>query len=138
MAKTLIVRQVDEKLVRRFKLRAARNDRSAEAENREILKQALSGEPNAEFKEIAAQLRADPRTPPYAGRGSAPRSSRRALSGFVVDASVAIKWLVDEPGAELGRLVNVVRASAPARFADLVVPLAALPRARAARPAPGP
>jgi plasmid stability protein len=58
MAKALIVRRVDEELVRRLKLRAARNNRSAEAEHREILKQALSGEPNAAFKEIAAQLRA--------------------------------------------------------------------------------
>ena len=44
--------------MRRLKLRAARNNRSAEAEHREILKQALSGEPNASFKEVAAQLRA--------------------------------------------------------------------------------
>jgi predicted nucleic acid-binding protein len=36
------------------------------------------------------------------------------------------------------RLVNVVRASALARLADLVVPLAALPRVLAAQPAPGP
>jgi plasmid stability protein len=58
MTKALIVRRVDEELVRRLKLRAARNNRSAEAEHREILKQALSGEPNAAFKEVAAQLRA--------------------------------------------------------------------------------
>ena len=58
MAKALIVRWVDDELVRRLKLRAARNNRSAEAEHREILKEALSGEPNARFKEIAAQLRA--------------------------------------------------------------------------------
>ena len=58
MAKALIVRRVEEELVRRLKMRAARNNRSAEAEHREILKQALSGEPNAAFKEIAAQLRA--------------------------------------------------------------------------------
>jgi plasmid stability protein len=58
MTKTLIVRLLDEELVRRLNVRAARNNRSAEAEHREILKQALSGEPNAEFKEIAAQPRA--------------------------------------------------------------------------------
>ena len=58
MAKALIVRRLDEELVRQLKLRAARNNRSAEAEHREILKQALSGEPNASFKEVAAQLRA--------------------------------------------------------------------------------
>ena len=58
MAKALIVRRVDEDLVRRLKLRAARNNRSAEAEHREILRQALSGEPDTSFKEVAAQLRA--------------------------------------------------------------------------------
>lgn len=50
MAKALIARRVDEELVRRLKMRAARNNRSAEAEHREILKQALSGEPNAPSK----------------------------------------------------------------------------------------
>ena len=58
MAKALIVRRVYEELVRRLKMRAARNNRSAEAEHGEILEQALSGEPNSAFKEIAAQLRA--------------------------------------------------------------------------------
>ncbi len=58
MAKALIVRRVDEKLIRRLKMRAERNNRSAEAEHHEVLKRALSGEPNAVFKDIAAQLRA--------------------------------------------------------------------------------
>jgi plasmid stability protein len=52
------VRRVDEELVRRLELRAARNQRSAEAQHRDILKQALSDEPDGEFKELAAQLRA--------------------------------------------------------------------------------
>jgi plasmid stability protein len=58
MSRALVVRGLDEELVRRLKLRAARHNRSAEAEHREILKEALSGEPNASFKEVAAQLRA--------------------------------------------------------------------------------
>lgn len=37
----LIVRNVEEKLVRTLRLRAARNGRSAEGEHREILKAAL-------------------------------------------------------------------------------------------------
>jgi plasmid stability protein len=37
----LVVRNVDEKLVRALKLRAARNGRSAEAEHRELLRAAL-------------------------------------------------------------------------------------------------
>jgi plasmid stability protein len=42
---SLIVRNVDDELVRRLKMRAARHNRSAEAEHREILRQALAGEP---------------------------------------------------------------------------------------------
>ncbi len=55
---SLIVRNVDDELVAKLKLRAARNQRSAEAEHREILRQALGGEPRQSFKEIAARLRA--------------------------------------------------------------------------------
>lgn len=58
MARALVVRGLDEELVQRLKLRAARHNRSAEAEHRAILKQALSGEPSASFKEVAEQLRA--------------------------------------------------------------------------------
>ena len=58
VTRALVVRGLDEDLVHRLKLRAARHKRSAEAEHREILKQALSGEPNASFKEVAEQLRA--------------------------------------------------------------------------------
>ena len=57
MAKSLIVRNVDEELVRRLKMRAARHHRSAEAEHREILREALSGEPNEAFAEVAARMR---------------------------------------------------------------------------------
>jgi len=57
MAKSLIVRNVDEELVRRLKMRAARHNRSAEAEHREILRQVLSGEPDDAFAEVAARLR---------------------------------------------------------------------------------
>lgn len=39
----LIVRNVDEDIVRRLKLRAAEHGRSAEAEHREILRQVLRG-----------------------------------------------------------------------------------------------
>lgn len=39
----LIVRNIDEDLVRLLKMRAAEHGRSAEAEHREILKQALRG-----------------------------------------------------------------------------------------------
>jgi plasmid stability protein len=58
MSRALVVRGLDDELVQRLKLRAARHNRSAEAEHREILRQALSGEPNPSFKEVAEQLRA--------------------------------------------------------------------------------
>jgi antitoxin FitA len=57
MARSLIVRNVDEELVRRLKMRAARHNRSAEAEHREILRQALGTEPNEALAEVAARLR---------------------------------------------------------------------------------
>jgi antitoxin FitA len=40
---TLIVRNLDEALVRRLRVRAAEHGRSAEAEHREILRMALTG-----------------------------------------------------------------------------------------------
>ena len=54
---SLIVRNLEDDLIARLKLRAARNKRSAEAEHRAILRHALSGEPRQSFKEIAARLR---------------------------------------------------------------------------------
>ncbi|MFO1433756.1 MAG: DNA-binding protein [Candidatus Competibacteraceae bacterium] len=49
----LIVRNLDEDLVRRLKLRAARHGRSMEAEHREILRQALQEpEPAKSLKEL--------------------------------------------------------------------------------------
>jgi plasmid stability protein len=57
----LIVRGLDDRLIRSLKERAARLGRSAEAEHRRILEEALSGEMES-FAEAAARLRA--RTPP--------------------------------------------------------------------------
>jgi antitoxin FitA len=57
MARSLHVRNVDDELVARLKQRAVRNGRSAEAEHREILRQALSGETQPSFEQLAAQLR---------------------------------------------------------------------------------
>ena len=53
----LIVRNLDQELVARLKLRAAEHGRSAEAEHREILRQALAVEPRRSFKELAAKVR---------------------------------------------------------------------------------
>ena len=57
MAKSLSVRNLDENLIARLKVRAARHGRSAEAEHRAILKQALESETDVSFDELAAELR---------------------------------------------------------------------------------
>jgi plasmid stability protein len=55
---SLIVRNLDDELIAKLKLRAARNRRSAEAEHRDILQRALRNESRGSFKELAAKLRA--------------------------------------------------------------------------------
>lgn len=57
MPKNLHVRNVDDELVSRLKVRAARNGRSAEAEHRDILRQALTPE-REEFIRLAREVRA--------------------------------------------------------------------------------
>ncbi|MGH7107290.1 MAG: FitA-like ribbon-helix-helix domain-containing protein [Acetobacteraceae bacterium] len=58
MPAILSVRNLDDDLIVRLKRRAARHGRSAEAEHREILRQALAGEDERSFDELAAELRA--------------------------------------------------------------------------------
>jgi antitoxin FitA len=55
---SLIVRNLEDTLIDKLKIRAARNRRSAEAEHREILRQVLSGERHPSFKALAAKVRA--------------------------------------------------------------------------------
>lgn len=57
MTTSLTVRNLDEDLVRRLKIRAAENGRSAEAEHREILRAALAAEAG-DFIEAARRFRA--------------------------------------------------------------------------------
>ena len=53
----LIVRKLDEALVKKLKMRAAEHGRSAEAEHREILRQALlPGRAQRSLKEILASM----------------------------------------------------------------------------------
>ncbi len=57
MTKQLVVRNVDEGLVRALKRRAARHGRSAEAEHREILRHALRGDlERSSFKRVLASM----------------------------------------------------------------------------------
>ena len=52
----LIVRNVDERIVRALKQRAGRNGRSAEAEHREILSAALLKSGKKSFAEVLASM----------------------------------------------------------------------------------
>jgi plasmid stability protein len=57
MTRQLIVRNVDEGIVRALKRRASRHGRSAEAEHREILRTALRGElERASFQQALAAM----------------------------------------------------------------------------------
>ena len=53
----LLVRNLDEEVVRKLRLRAASHGRSVEAEHREILRQAVDEGERPSFKEIAAKVR---------------------------------------------------------------------------------
>ncbi|ETW96979.1 MAG: hypothetical protein ETSY1_24485 [Candidatus Entotheonella factor] len=53
----LIVRELDEEVVRQLKIRAARNGRSAEAEHREILYEALMrSQPKKSLKALLREM----------------------------------------------------------------------------------
>lgn len=52
----LIVRNVDEKIIKALKLRAGRRGTSAEAEHREILAQALLKSRKRSFAEVIASM----------------------------------------------------------------------------------
>lgn len=56
VATNLIVRNVDEAIVKILKRRAAHNGRSAEAEHREILKAALVQPKKRSFNEVLAAM----------------------------------------------------------------------------------
>ncbi len=67
---TLTVRNLEDDVVRRLRVRAAEHGRSAEAEHREILRAALAGDDQLAARRQAADRLADFRRR-TAGRGSA-------------------------------------------------------------------
>jgi len=72
---TLIVRNLDEEVVRRLRIRAAEHGRSAEAEHREILRLALVADEEQQIeREQVAQRLAEFRHR-TAGRGSSPAAA---------------------------------------------------------------
>ncbi len=56
MAGNLHIRNLDDDLIAKLKIRAARHGRSAEAEHREILHQMLASEGGPDFDDLAAKL----------------------------------------------------------------------------------
>jgi hypothetical protein len=90
---------------------------------REILRPVLPEEAEARFDDLVAALRAfTAGTSPHAGGDSARRKSRREVSAFVVDASIAVKLVVDEPGT--GQALRLREHSLAA--ADLLIAECAL------------
>lgn len=67
---TLTVRNLEDDVVRRLRVRAAEHGRSAEAEHREILRTVLSGDDQAAARQQAAERLAEFRHR-TGGRGSA-------------------------------------------------------------------
>lgn len=57
MPGNLHVRNLDDELIAKLKIRAARHGRSAEAEHREILRQVLEADVEPSFDDLAAELR---------------------------------------------------------------------------------
>jgi plasmid stability protein len=78
MAKSLLVRDVDDELVERLERRAARNNRSSEAEHQEILRRALADESPESFKDFAARFRAQTAGRAHTPSGVLLRESRDA------------------------------------------------------------
>jgi plasmid stability protein len=52
----LVVRNIDDEIVKALKLRAGRHGVSAEAEHRQILKEALLSPPKKSFAEVLAMM----------------------------------------------------------------------------------
>ena len=57
MPKSIVIRNLDDEVAFKIRLRAARHGRSMEAEVREILKLTALAEPGGDFWERAARLR---------------------------------------------------------------------------------
>jgi plasmid stability protein len=78
-----------------LKRRAARHGRSAEAEHREILRQALAQEEDPSFEEAGGGITQADQSPQADTLGSvASPGARGAMNTLVIDASIAVKWVV--------------------------------------------
>ena len=95
MAGNLHVRNVDDDLIARLKRRAAPHGRSIEAEHREILRQALASDVEPSFDTLAADLRKLTRRRKQTPSEVLLREGRRAVNTLVIDASIALKWVVE-------------------------------------------
>ena len=107
----LTVRGVPDEVAAALEAHAARAGRSAEAEHRRILEEALRSREGTDFFEAARAARqAAPRQPQHnraPAAGPRPRRDARGVSpaeapdaALVVDASVALHWVVEEARSE--------------------------------------
>lgn len=95
----LLIRDVPEALVLALDERAAANGLSAEAEHRLILEEAL----RRVVTSSASVPRACAPGPPAGHRANQPTSSARITTPddeIVVDASIALKWVLEGPGSD--------------------------------------
>ena len=114
----VIVRKLDDEVIAAHKRRAKARGVSLEQQLRDVLAEAAK--PSREELSPAAggMPRADAARAAQAGRGSDPRGSRQPMT-LVVDASVALKWFVDEDGSD--RAVALLDGDEPLIAPDLVV-----------------
>jgi plasmid stability protein len=119
-------RNLDDDVVRVLGIRVAEHGRSAEAEHQEILRQFLTGShrpalrpPHAWPNSGAALLAAAPaplpnslRNPKRAGQGISP-ASRAPEVTLIVNASVALKWVLQESDSHLAQALAEVQRGSP-------------------------
>ena len=116
----LTVRNVDDAIAAALKERALKAGRSAEAEHRRILEEVLGARPRSDFFAEARSRRVTLRP----GEPSSTELLRddRARDGIlmgradrlVVDASIALKWIVDEDGSDTALTLQGSDMIAPA------------------------
>jgi len=93
----LLVRQVDDAVVEAPKRRAAAHHRSAEAEHRAILESAAAGRRLCSAGCAVARRHGRPHQSWFSRIG--PTRPRLAMT-TIVDASVALKWVIEEQGSD--------------------------------------
>jgi antitoxin FitA len=98
----VLVRDLDASVVEKLKARAAANGRSLQAELKAVLEAQARRVTKVEARMLAARIRRRIGARPQTDSGML-QARPRAMTPNVVDASVVIKWFVDEVHAEAAR-----------------------------------